>query len=405
MSQTVKIGDLCDLQNGFAFKSQDYVEHSNTLNIRMSNIRPNGVFDEEHNLKYLPDSYSEKYREFLLKDGDLIVAMTDMAGEPKILGLPTLVKNTGNRKFLLNQRVGKLYNFSDDIYVPYLRYCMSSFKDYYKNKGTGGLQINISKKDILSAPIYLPKLEEQQSIAAKLDAAFSEIDKEVFSSKQRFEQINALKNSVFEKIINNYNNTADKIELINICAKITDGSHFSPKTSEKGYPYITVKDIINDEINFAKCKFINKQNYEALKRNGCSPKIDDILFSKDGTVGKVSIIKEDIEFVVLSSLAIITPNLKLIYPKYLFYYLKSERFISEAIGKKTGVAIKRIILKNLKKIKIILPSLKEQKEVVHKLDNIYEQIKLTSNSSLNKITLLKKLKNSFLSQYLNNKAA
>ncbi len=38
------LGDVCDLQNGFAFKSKSYVASSNTLNIRMSNIRPSGEF-------------------------------------------------------------------------------------------------------------------------------------------------------------------------------------------------------------------------------------------------------------------------------------------------------------------------------------------------------------------------
>ena len=46
MNRILKLGDVCDLQNGFAFKSGDYIEKSNTLNIRMSNIRPDGSFNE-----------------------------------------------------------------------------------------------------------------------------------------------------------------------------------------------------------------------------------------------------------------------------------------------------------------------------------------------------------------------
>ncbi len=41
----VKLADICDLQNGYAFKSADYVESSDTLSCRMSNIRPGGIFD------------------------------------------------------------------------------------------------------------------------------------------------------------------------------------------------------------------------------------------------------------------------------------------------------------------------------------------------------------------------
>ena len=170
----VHLSDVCDLQNGYAFKSKDYVEKSNTCNIRMSNIRPGGKFDEFHNEKYLPDNYAKKYEEYLLNDGDLIIAMTDMATETKILGLPTLVNNISGRSFLLNQRVGKLYKFSKDIYVPYLRYILTAQDviDYYKKMGEGGLQINISKKDILSVKFPLPSLSIQQKIVEKLDKIY-----------------------------------------------------------------------------------------------------------------------------------------------------------------------------------------------------------------------------------------
>lgn len=127
------------MQNGFAFKSKSYIESSNTLNIRMSNIRPDGSFDPEHNIKYLPNYFAKDYSQFLLEEGDLIIAMTDMAGDPKILGLPTMVRNTQGRNYLLNQRVGKLKDFDSRIFIPYLTYYLGSptIKSYYKSKGAG----------------------------------------------------------------------------------------------------------------------------------------------------------------------------------------------------------------------------------------------------------------------------
>ena len=103
----VKLKEICDLQNGYAFKSSDYIDESNVLNCRMSNIRPNASFDIEYSPKYLPEEFAEKYREYLLNDGDLVIAMTDLANDPKILGVPTIV-NTKGYQLLLNQRVGKL---------------------------------------------------------------------------------------------------------------------------------------------------------------------------------------------------------------------------------------------------------------------------------------------------------
>ncbi|EGH0204468.1 N-6 DNA methylase [Campylobacter jejuni] len=169
--ELVRLGEVCDLFNGYAFKKTDYVEKSNTLLIRMGNIRPNGEFDAEHKIQYLPDNFNNKYKDYLLNDGDVIIAMTDMGNAMNILGVPTIVKNKNNRNFLLNQRVGKLFNFSEKIIVQYLKYALSSneVKKQFKLQGYGGLQINLGKTQILNTKIPLPPLEIQKQIVAECE--------------------------------------------------------------------------------------------------------------------------------------------------------------------------------------------------------------------------------------------
>ncbi len=170
-------------------------------------------------------------------------------------------------------------------------------------------------------------------------------------------------------------NAGWKVEkLINVSREITDGSHFSPKTTDRGYPYITVRDIEDDIINFDNCKHINETDFNQLVKNGCKPRRGDVLFSKDGTVGKVALIDYDKDFVVLSSLAIIRPDNQLIDSSFLKYMMKSPSFLEEAIGKKTGAAIRIIILRNLKSINIKVPPITEQRRIVSILDEAFEGI-------------------------------
>jgi len=168
-----KLSYLCDLLNGYAFKSKDYISHSDTLNIRMSNIRPNNFFNPDYKIKYLPNTYAKLYKDYLLVNGDLIIAMTDMASEPKILGVPTIINNSNSRKLLLNQRVGKLFNFNLQLTTKnYLYNILGSkpLKDYYNQQGTRGVQINISREQILNAKIPLPPIEKQNEIAEHIQA-------------------------------------------------------------------------------------------------------------------------------------------------------------------------------------------------------------------------------------------
>ncbi|WP_222940558.1 N-6 DNA methylase [Hymenobacter sp. BT491] len=165
---------------------------------------------------------------------------------------------------------------------------------------------------------------------------------------------------VNERIIADY----PFVELEAVCKKITDGSHFSPETTDAGYPYVTVRDLSLGVIDFANAKRINSSDYNLLVKSGCRPKRNDILFSKDGTVGKAALVKEDNEFVVLSSLAILSPDEDIILPEYLFAIVSAPTFVNIAIDNKTGVAIRRIVLRALKSIEIPLPPITVQREIV-----------------------------------------
>ncbi|WP_339848312.1 restriction endonuclease subunit S [uncultured Dokdonia sp.] len=186
---------VCDLQNGYAFKSKDYVDLSNTVSLRMSNIRPGGTFDNSYNLRYLPDTFKDAYSNYIVEDGDLVIAMTDLANDPKILGVPTIVK-TGANTWLLNQRAGKLI-VKDESKADknYLRYILNHpiHRNYYKMFAGGGLQINVGKKEILGVKIPLPPLETQKRIAQILDDAAALRD----TTAQLLKEYDLLAQSIF----------------------------------------------------------------------------------------------------------------------------------------------------------------------------------------------------------------
>ena len=200
--EVIRLKIICDLENGFSFKSCDYIEESNTLCCRMSNIRPNGVFDISYSKIYLPDSYVSKYKSYLLKDKDIIIAMTDMANAPKILGVPTEVKTDGYN-LLLNQRVGKLIIKNNSINTLFLKYSMSSesSKYYFTLLSDKNIQINLSKENLLNMFITYPSLEEQELIANYLDSKVSEIDNIISKTKETIEEYKKYKQSVITEAV------------------------------------------------------------------------------------------------------------------------------------------------------------------------------------------------------------
>jgi restriction endonuclease S subunit len=263
-----------------------------------------------------------------------------------------------NEDFTAIKNTIVFHNYKQSLNPKFLFLFLNSDNRFPK-RGSG--QPFISKGDVCNVKIPLPSLEIQEQIVKKIEGYQQIIDG-------------------CRKVVENYKPVIDIdpsweiVELGEIITKITDGSHHSPQTIPKGMPYITVKDLSEGIIDFENCKKISRADFEKLVKYGCKPNLNDVLFSKDGTVGKTSIIKQEKDFVLLSSLAIISPDCNRVSPDYLYNYLSTDKFIAQATDNKTGVAIKRIVLKTLKKLKISLPTKEVQEEIVTKLEQEREVI-------------------------------
>jgi type I restriction enzyme S subunit len=156
--------------------------------------------------------------------------------------------------------------------------------------------------------------------------------------------------------------------LDEVCLKITDGSHRTPKLLEAGNPFLTVANIKDGRFDFSNVKYIGEKDYRDLVKNDCKPLKGDVLFSKDGTIGKVLEIKEDKDIVVLSSIAILRPNQDVLNSSYLAFIAGSDFITKQAIAMQSGSALRRIILRNLKTAKIPLPPLPIQHKIVEILE-------------------------------------
>ncbi|BCN31855.1 restriction endonuclease subunit S [Anaeromicropila herbilytica] len=282
--EIIKLGDLCDLQNGYAFKSDDYIDSSETLNCRMSNIRPDGTFDILYSAKYLPDEYAEIYEDYLLRDGDLIIAMTDMAGDPKILGVPTVVDTKGYN-LLLNQRVGKLKLLKevDTRYLKFALLCNQS-RQYLKRFASGGVQLNVSKKDILCTPILFRGLTEQVKMSDTLEKVLRIIS---LRKKQLFELDELIKSRFIEMFGDPVENTMNwKVcKLGDLSDQINSGN--TPKGGEqvyvdKGITFFRSQNVWKDRLEMDDIAFIDKETHENMKRSSLMH--GDILITKTGRI-------------------------------------------------------------------------------------------------------------------------
>ena len=138
--------------------------------------------------------------------------------------------------------------------------------------------------------------------------------------------------------------------------------------------YVTVRELngLNGVTKYNKTDLINS---EALKiiQNRADIEQGTILFSNTGTVGKLALIQEfHNDWGVNEGIYVIKPNLDMIVPKFLYYYLDSNICKKAYNQKLTGSTLKHITQESLLSLDIPTPALEIQYAIVHILDNFTE---------------------------------
>ncbi|MFT0693209.1 restriction endonuclease subunit S [Acinetobacter bereziniae] len=178
-----------------------------------------------------------------------------------------------------------------------------------------------------------------------------------------------------------------KYKIAEVTEYLVDGTHFSPKSTEGEFKYVTSKNIRNDGLDLSNISYISKEEHEAIYKR-CKVKFGDILLTKDGAnTGNCCLNTLDEEFSLLSSVAVIRGKKGNFDNKFLMQIFQSDLGQNTIISSMSGQAITRITLTKLKDYSFNFPEFEEQTKIASFLSAVDEKI-----SQLNQ-------KHALLSQY------
>ena len=172
----VRLGDVVEIVNGFAFKSKAFTLEGIPV-IKIKNIKAGKVILND--LDYISTSdINPKYTK--IRSSDILITMTGnrMDGSPETwVGKVSLFRHQGD--FYLNQRVSALRLIDDTVDNNFLSYYLSSWQSqlyFALNSNSSGGQANITPAVVQEYRLMVPELETQRSIASILSSLDRKIE-------------------------------------------------------------------------------------------------------------------------------------------------------------------------------------------------------------------------------------
>jgi len=326
----VTLGEMARLQNGFSFKSSNYVGEGNRI-IRITNVQKGLIIDDDP--KFHPNLEPKDHQKFSLFDRDILVSLTGNVGR-----VGRLTKNL--EPAYLNQRVSKIeVTNPNHLNSDYLYWILNSniFERDCIENSTGVAQKNLSTKWIEEFSIPLPPLEVQQEIVDELEGYQKIID----GCKQVIEN---------HKPIIDIDPSWEMVELGEI-TNISTGKLNANAASENGaYPFFTCSKEISK---------INEYTYDQ----------ECILLSGNNAAGNYDVKYYKGKFDAYQRVYIISLNeeskAKVDY-QILYYSINQQLNILKNLS--VGSLTRYLTLPIVQSIKIPIPQISIQKEIIQKIE-------------------------------------
>lgn len=249
---------------------------------------------------------------------------------------------------------------NESVIAKYLYFFTRSpqFVKTLVSKTKGASYPAVSVDDVKEVKIPIPPKETQLKIVDILERGHKLKHKRNKVNQLITELIKATFLEMFADLHKNPKNWNMR-RLEDVCYKITDGTHKTPKYVNEGVPFLSVKNVTSGYLDFSNMKFITKEEHAKITKR-CKPEKGDLLYTKVGTIGIASVIDIDTDFSIFVSLALLKPKHEVVNTTYLKWMLNSSFVRNQANKRVKGIGVPDLHLVEIRDFKVAVPPFCEQ---------------------------------------------
>ena len=355
-----KLGEVCDVINGYAFKSSKYTSQGTRI-IRITNVQKGYVVDNDP--KFYSDEDFKDLFQYSLFEGDLVMSLTGNVGRVGILQKNMIPA-------ALNQRVACLRVKSEKMRLNYLFHLLNSnlFEIAAIQSARGIAQLNMSTEWLKNYIIPLPPPSTQLAIVSELD----KINELIRLKKEQLKDFDNLAQSLFYEMFGDPVENEKGWEVKKLGDVCTIGTGSTPNRKNKDfyengtYPWVKSTEVCNLPI-YSVEEYITG---EALKNSNCTLYPENTIlmamYGQGKTRGQIGLLK--IEACTNQAVAAIIPTKEVIDEIFLCQHLMLmyEHIRNMARGGNQA----NLNLSIVKSIQIFLPPLPLQRLFAQRIEQI-----------------------------------
>lgn len=314
-------------------------------------------------------------------------------------------------------------NYVDKYYYYY--FCSKAGRESVIRLAQSAAQPKFNKTELRQLKVTVPTYKTQQDIVEFLDQKTSDLDALIADKQKLTELLKEKRQAIISEVVTKGLDKTGKMKDSGIewigeipggwkVTKIKYNTYVKGrigwqglKTDEfidKGAYLVTGTDIMNGRISWDTCYHIGDERYNEAPE--IQLKNDDLLITKDGTIGKIAIVKDMPYKAILNSGLFVTRPLEDAYTTSYMYWLLNSKVFWDYYGYlETGSTIKHLYQETFENFSFPLPSVDEQTGIVFYLEQKTSAIDSLITDITTQIEKLKEYRQSIISEAVTGKVA